>query len=136
MALQFSVAVRNARLDAIESTVGASAKLRLLSGSKPASCASAQTGDLLAEMSLPADYMSAASSGQKAKLGTWEDLTADLDGVIGHFRVVDNAGTTCHIQGTVTTVAVGTGDMLVDNTNVAAGQAITVDSFTLTDGNS
>jgi hypothetical protein len=136
MALQFSVAVRNARLDAIESTVGASAKLRLLSDSKPASCASAQTGDLLAEMLLPTDYMSVASSGQKAKLGTWEDLTADLDGVIGYFRVVDNAGTTCHIQGTVTAVAVGTGNMLVDNTNVAAGQAITVDSFTLTDGNS
>lgn len=135
MAIQLSVAVRNARLDAIETTAGATAKLRLLSGAAPADCATAQSGTLLAEMTLPADYMAAAASGQKAKLGTWEDLSADADGIIGYFRIVDNAGTTCHMQGTVTTTAVGTGDMLVDNTNVTTGQAITVDTFTLTDGN-
>src|SRR5574337_1124794 len=107
MALQFSTAVLNARLDAIETTMGASAKLQLRSGAAPANCAAAASGTLLAELTLPADYMAAASGGTKAKSGTWSG-TGSAGGTIGHFRIVDNAGTTCHAQGTVT--ATGGGD--------------------------
>ena len=38
MAIQFSVSVRNARLDAIETTVGASPKLQIRTGAAPADC--------------------------------------------------------------------------------------------------
>lgn len=134
MTLQLSTAVRNARLDAIESTIGTSAILRIRSGSVPASCATADSGTVLASATLPSDWMAGASGGSKAKSGTWEDLSADNTGTAGHFRIYDSGGTTCHLQGTVTLTA-GGGDMTVDNTSFVAGQAFTVTGFTLTDGN-
>lgn len=60
MALQYSVPVNNARLDAVEAAIGATAKLRIYSGAAPANCAAAATGSLLCEMALPADWMTAA----------------------------------------------------------------------------
>lgn len=134
MALQYSVAVRNAQLDAFESTTGASAILRILSGTPPANCATAQTGTLLASLSLPSDWMSAASAGSKALLGTWQDTSADATGTAGYFRILDSTGTTCHAQGTITATG-GGGDMTIDNTSIASGQTVAVTSFTLTAGN-
>ena len=134
MALQFSVAVRNARLDAIETQIGVSAVLKIRTGAAPADCATADSGSVLATVSLPSDWMAAASSGSKAKLGTWQDGSADATGTAGHFRVYDSGGTVCGIQGTVTLTG-GGGDMTVDNTSFATGQVFTVTSFTLTDGN-
>jgi hypothetical protein len=78
--------------------------------------------------------MSNASSGAKAKTGTWQDTSADATGTAGYFRIYESTGTTCHIQGTVTATGSG-GDMTVDNTSFAAGQGFTVTSFTLTDAN-
>lgn len=134
MTLQMSTAVRNARLDAIESTIGTSAILRIRTGSVPASCATADSGSVLATVNLPSDWMAAASGGSKAKSGTWEDTAADNTGTAGHFRIYDSGGSTCHLQGTVTLTG-GGGDMTVDNTSFVAGQAFTVTGFTLTDGN-
>lgn len=134
MALQYSVAVRNARLDVVESTVGASAILRIRTGAVPANAAAADTGTVLATVNLPSDWMNAASSGTKTKAGTWEDTSADATGTAGHFRIYDSGGTVCHIQGTVTATG-GGGDMTVDNTSFAAGQAFSVVTFTLTAGN-
>lgn len=134
MTIQFSVAVRNARLDSIETTIGTSAIMKIRSGAAPANAAAADAGTVLATLNLPADYMAAAAAGSKAKAGTWEDLSADAAGTAAHFRLYASDGTTCHLQGTVTASG-GGGDMTVDNTNFAAGQAFTVTGFTLTDGN-
>jgi hypothetical protein len=134
MALQYSVAVRNARLDTVESTTGTSAILKIRSGAAPANCAAADSGTVLATVNLPSDWMAAASSGTKAMSGTWSDSSADNTGTAAHFRIYDNAGTTCHIQGTVTATG-GGGDMTVDNTSFASGQSFSVTTFTLTAGN-
>lgn len=134
MTLQFSVTVRNARLDAIESAIGASAVLKIRTGSVPANCATADAGSVLATLSLPSDYMAAASGGSKAKSGTWEDTSADANGTAAHWRLYASDGTTCHAQGTVTATG-GGGDMTVDNVVFAVGQAFTVTGFTITDGN-
>ena len=134
MALQYSVAVRNARLDVVESTIGTSAVLKIRTGAAPASCATADSGTVLATLNLPSDWMAAASSGTKAKSGTWEDTSADNTGTAAHFRLYASDGTTCHAQGTVTATG-GGGDMTVDNTSFASGQAFTVTGFTLTAGN-
>lgn len=134
MAIQFSVAVRNARLDAIESTISTSAVLKIRTGAAPANVATADSGTVLATLTLPSDWMAAASSGSKAKSGTWEDTSADATGTAAHFRIYASDGTTAHIQGTVTATG-GGGDMTVDNTSFASGQAFTVTGFTLTDGN-
>ena len=134
MTVQYSVAVRNAQLDAFETAVGASAILKMRTGAVPASCVTADSGTVVATLNLPADWMAAAAAGSKAKSGTWEDLAADAAGIIGHFRVYASDGVTCHMQGTVTITGSG-GDMTVDNTNVGVGQAITVSGFTISRGN-
>lgn len=134
MALQYSVAVRNARLDTVESTIGASAILKIRSGAAPASCATADSGTVLATVNLPADWMAAASAGTKAMSGTWQDSSADNTGTAAHFRIYASDGTTCGMQGTVTATG-GGGDMTVDNTSFAAGQSFSVTGFTLTAGN-
>ena len=134
MTMQLSVTVRNARLDAFESAIGTGAVLKIRTGAQPANCAAADSGTALATLTLPSDWMAAASSGSKAKSGTWEDTSADANGTAAHFRLYASDGTTCHAQGTVTATG-GGGDMTVDNTSFASGQAFTVTSFTLTDGN-
>ena len=130
MAFQFSTAARNAALDAIETAAGATAILRIRSGAVPANCAAADSGTILAEMTLPSNWLADAASGSKGILGTWQDLAANAGGTAGHFRVYDNAGATCHIQGTVTATG-GGGDMALDNVSIATGQQVTVTAFTI-----
>lgn len=129
MAFQFSTTVRNAWLDAIESTIGTSVTLEIRSGAAPATCASADSGTVLAAITLPADWMAAASGGSKALAGTWQDASADATGTAGHFRI--KVGATCHIQGSCSATA-GGGDMTIDNPALVAGQQFNVTSFTLT----
>lgn len=133
MTVQYSSAVRNAMLDAIETAIGASPKLRILTGSVPADCAATQTGTVLAELTLPSDFMAAASGGVKALAGTWQ-ATATATGTAGYYRITDSSGTTCHEQGTITATG-GGGDIAVDNTSIATGQVITVNNKTITAGN-
>ena len=134
MALQYGITVKNARLDAIETTIGTSPILKIRSGSVPATPATADSGTVLATLTLPSDWMGAASAGAKAMSGTWQDTSADNTGTAAHFRIYDSGGTTCHIQGTVTATG-GGGDMTVDNTSFASGQSFSVTSFTITSGN-
>lgn len=201
MPLQFSPGVRNARLDAIETTTGTAPKLRIYTGTPPSDCTQAATGTLLATLVLPSDWMAAASAGSKAILNQPWSGNAGTNGTAGYFRIWDSALVTCHIQGTVyqllqintsassaqwsdqltftstagvavnmlvsgtnvpagayvmavtaTTVTLSipisagagvasgtqisfTGDLQLDNTNIANNQTINVTTFTLTDGN-
>ena len=134
MTVQYSTTVRNAKLDAVETAVGTTPIMRIRTGAQPATCATADSGTVLATLTLPSDWMNNASGATKTLLGTWQDSSADAAGTAAHFRVYDSPGTTCHAQGSVTITA-GGGDMIVDNTNFAVGQAFTVTSFTITAGN-
>lgn len=129
MALQYSVAVRNARNDAIETAIGTSAIMRIRTGAAPANCGTADSGTVLATLNLPSDWLAASSGGTISKNGTWQDAAADATGTAAHFRIYDSGGTTCHIQGTVGTS--GT-DLIVDSTSFTAGQTFTVNSFGIT----
>lgn len=99
MALQFSVSVRNEMLDRMEVAIGVSPTLEIRSGAPPANAAAADTGSVISTLALPSDYMSAASGGTKQLLGTWQDVSADATGRMGHFRL--KQGATTHIQGLV-----------------------------------
>lgn len=133
MALQYAILLRDAQLDAIETHVGTSPILRIRTGAPPADVATADSGTILAALTLPSDWLAAASSGAKAKAGTWEDLSADNAGTAGHWRIYTSGGT-AKMQGTVT-ITGGGGDMTVDNTVFAAAQAFTITGFTITAGN-
>lgn len=129
MAIQLSTAVRNAMLDAIETLIGStSVTVEIRTGSQPANCAAADSGSVVVTITLPADYFNGAASGSKTKLGTWSATATGALSATGHFRLKQS--TTCHIQGSVTASG-GGGDMTLDNINVAIGQVVTVNTFTL-----
>jgi len=130
MALQFSIAARNAMLDALETAIGTSAKLQIRTGSQPATCATASSGTLLVEFSLSSDWAAAASSGAKA-FAAVTTTAAAAAGTAAHFRVLDSAGTTCHWQGSVTATG-GGGDLTLNNTSIASGQDVAITSWTIT----
>ena len=132
MAVQLSTTVRNARLDAIETAIGTGAVMKIRTGAQPADVATADSGTVLATLTLPSDWLAAASGGSKAKSGTWEDASADATGTAAHFRIYASDGTTAHLQGSC---GIGTGDLQLDNTSLATGQAFTITAFSLTDGN-
>lgn len=183
MGIQLSVTVRNARLDSIETAVGVSPKLSIWDGAIPADCSVASAGNKLAEAVLPSDWMANASTGSKAKSGTWS-ATGIVAGLARYWRIFDSTNTTCHAQGLcsepwagskayvlnqqvnnggnvykvttagtsnatggptgtgtgivdsgVTWAYVGTADLIFDNTNIALNQALSISTFTLTDGN-
>lgn len=121
----------DAMLDEIESQTGTSAHLIVFDGSIPASCATADAGSTLATLTLPSDWMSAASAGSVAKTGTWQG-TASGTGTAQYFRIKDSSETTTFVQGTIDTASA---DMIFDNTSVSSGQTITISTFTITGGN-
>jgi len=134
MAIQFSAAVRNARNDATESTIGTAPILELRTGTMPANVATATSGTLLALMTLPSDWLAASSGGAKTLLGTWSDASANASGDAGYFRIFASDGTTCHMQGTVTATG-GGGDMTLATITITSAIVVTVTSFTLTEAN-
>jgi hypothetical protein len=138
MALQLAVLTRDARLNAIETEIGTSPILRIRTGAQPADVATADSGTVLAELTLPSDWMAAASSGAMAKAGTWEDTSANAAGTAAHFRIYTSGGT-AKLQGSVTASG-GGGDMTitvnaVSTAAITLGAAVTIATFTLTDGN-
>lgn len=141
MTLQLSVGVRNARLDAIETSIGVSAKLAIYSGSMPANCVADTTGTKLVEIDMASDWMAGASAGAKILNSLPLATTGAASGTAGYFRIFTNAESTapgaskpCELQGTVTATG-GGGDLTVDNTSIASAQAVNITGFTLTDGN-
>ena len=133
MAHQYSAAVNNAKLDAIETIIGTAPLLRFYTGAMPANTAAAPTGTLLDSQALPADWLAAASGSAKAKAGTWTGAF-DAAGTVGYFRIYDSAGTVCGLQGTVTATG-GGGDMTLDNVVAAISQAWTVSTFQINAAN-
>jgi len=128
--MDFAESCLNAAADAIEADIGASPTFEFRTGAKPADTDAADSGTLISEIQCPADFLDDAALGVKQLAGVWEDAAADDAGIIGHFRM-KTAGGVCKIQGTVTLTG-GGGDMEVQNTNVQAGQKITVTAFQLT----
>jgi hypothetical protein len=108
--------------------------MHIIVGPEPASCAAADPGLVLAVMVLPADWAANAVAGAKAKVGVWQDTSADAAGLAGHFRIYDSTGTTCGMQGSITATG-GGGNLELDNPLLVVGQQVTITGFTTTEGN-
>jgi hypothetical protein len=139
MAIAISTALRDQIIDGIVNAAAGinfdSGSLEIRTGAAPGPDA-ADGGTLLADITLPADAFGASSTGTASKAGTWEDTSADAAGTAAHFRIKqtgDAGGATGatdeRIEGTV---GQGSGDIDLDNTNIAAGQTVTITSFDLT----
>lgn len=132
MALQYHSTIYLPRLDLVESTTGTAPLLKIFSGSAPANCAAADSGTLLATLTLPSDWMNAASGTTKTLAGTWSGTASAGSGTTPtHFRLWNSGNTTCYVQGTC---GIGSGDLQIDGT-ITSGQTITVTAFTLTAAN-
>ena len=130
MTIQLSTTVVNAMLDAWETAIGTSAVIKLRSGAPPANCAAADSGTVIATITLASDWAANASGGTKAFSSLpLTDASADNAGTLGHYRLYASGGATCHEQGTITATG-GGGDMTVDNTNVTAGQPVNISAWT------
>lgn len=125
---QFSTAVRNAMLDAIETTTGASPLLKIRTGAAPALPSDADSGAVLVSITLPVDWLAAASGGTAAKSGTWSG-TCITAGTAGHYRIYDSTGVTCHQQGPISELSMS------PSTTAAIGDTISASSWVFTGGN-
>lgn len=132
MAIQYSATIYLAQLDQVETSTGASPKLRIFSGTAPANCAAADSGTLLAELTLPSDFMAAASGTTKVLAGSWTGTASSGSGATPtHFRLWNSGATVCHVQGTA---GVGSGDLSLNGT-ITSGQTVTISTFTLNAAN-
>lgn len=132
MALSYSTTLRNAQLDAVTTAVGASGKLRIYSGTRPANVAASITGTLLAELTLNATFAPAASSGVLTLNAITSDSSADATGTATHFRIWKSDGTTAVADGDVGTSG---SDLNLNSVSLTSGGSVAVTSFTITAGN-
>jgi hypothetical protein len=131
MALQLSVAARNAALDAIETAIGTGPTLEFRTGAQPADCAAADSGTLLGTLTLPSDWLAVASGGVKGQAGSWAG-TGGAIGDIGHFRV--KQGGACGMQGSCT-LSGGGGQLILSSLTTSVGGAISISAWNLTGPN-
>lgn len=128
--MKLSTDIRDAIVGVFETTIGTLPVLEIRTGDAPAALGDADSGTLLASVSLPSDWLTAASSGSVSKNGTWEDLEADNTGTAAHFRL-KTSGAVVKMQGSITTSG-GGGDMIVNSVSFVAGLPFSVTTFTIT----
>ena len=130
MALGYSVTLRNAQLDAITTRAGASALLRIYSGTRPATGGTATT--LLAELTCNATFAPGASSGVLTLNAITQDSSANATGTATWFRIVQSDGATHVMDGDVGTSG---SDLNLTTTSIVSGQPVSISSATITRGN-
>jgi len=132
MATRIPNAAQNAAVDAVvdRTDVGAgTASLRIYTGAQPADADDPATGTLLVSINLPNPAFGAAANGQAALAGVPLSANAVAAGTAGWFRIVARDGSTV-LDGNVTQTG-GGGDLELDNTNIASGQQVTINSLTV-----
>lgn len=131
MALALSTTIRNNMLDRITSAIGASGKLRIYDGVRPASGGTATT--LLAELALANPSAPSASGGVLTFTVPVTDTSADATGTATWARIVDGSNT--FVADMTVTASGGGGDVELVTTSIVATQEVKITSFTITDGN-
>lgn len=129
MALAYSTTLRNTRMDAISTAIGASGLVRIYDGTRPASGGTATT--LLAQLALSATAAGSASGGVLTFNSITQDSSADATGTATWFRVVTSGGTFV-IDGSVGTSG---SDLNLTTTSIVSGQPVSITSFVITEGN-
>ena len=131
MALAFdTVSIRNAFLDAITTRAGASAKLRVYDGTRPATGGTATS--LLAELTCNATFAPAASGGVLTLNAITQDSSADATGTATWFRIVKSDGTTFVMDGNVGTAG---SDFNLNTVSIVIGGVVACTAASITAGN-
>ena len=128
-----AITMLNALVDGIDT--GGAGSIEIRTGSPPATCETADSGTLLAELDFGATAFGTATDGTDKATVTANSITAEAScpnpGDAGHFRVKNGSGTVI-LQGDVTATS-GGGDMEMSNITVASGDTVSIGtSYTIT----
>jgi hypothetical protein len=131
--LKFNNTLRSNRMDEITSFCGTSAVIKLYTGTQPAGGGTATT--LLVTLTCDAAAFAGSSTNGSLTLNAVTGATAVATGTARWFRIETSGGTWC-IDGDITTTAVNTGDMLLDDTAIVLNGSVSLSGpNTLLDGN-
>lgn len=133
MAIGFNVLLRNSMLNAITTRAGANAILRIYSGTRPATAGAATT--ILAQLTCNATFAPAASNGVLTLNPIAAATSAAATGTATWWRILASDGTTHVLDGSVSTIAAGTGDMQLDDVNIVLGGTVAISAASFTAGN-
>ena len=120
--LKMSATLRNNMLDEITGYAGASAILKIYSGTQPATGGAETT--VLAQLTCNATFAAAASAGVLTLNSITADSSANASGTATWFRIYQSDGTTHVLDGDVSTTAAGTGDLQLDDTAIVLGGTV------------
>jgi hypothetical protein len=117
----------DAAVDSLD--VGTAAQIKIYTGTQPADADDAASGTLLVTITMSDPAFGAAAAGVATADNTPAlSAVAGNPGTAGWFRAADS-GDVNRIDGSV---GEGSGDLSLDNTDIAAGQTVTVTSWTVT----
>ncbi len=120
-------------VDLLDAGAGAG-YIEIRDGVQPAGPDTAATGTLLATLPLSSTAFGAATDADPSvatAAAITSDTSADASSTATWFRAYDSNALAV-IDGDVSTVAAGTGDMQLDDTAIVAGGTVTVNSWTYT----
>ena len=126
MSFAFSTELRNAQASQLSTVIGSGGKVRIYSGTRPASGGAATT--LLAENNLSAT--AGTATGGVFTFNAISDSTAVASGTPTWARIVKSTGTFVVDMD----AGIGSGDLQIDEAIVAGG-TVSVSSATITRGN-
>lgn len=128
-ALGFFTTLRNSRLDAITSAVGASGLIRIYDGTQPATGGAATT--LLAELACSATFAPGAAAGVLTANGITADASANATGTATWGRLTTSGGTA------VADFTAGTSgtSLILTTAAIVATQPVSISTFVITEGN-
>lgn len=129
MAIKYSSTIIADRLTQLNTDIGASAKLRIYSGTRPANVGAAISGQtMLVELPCNATAFGSVASGQLTASAI-ASANAAAAGTASWFRIFKSDGTTACVDGDV---GMSGSDLNLTNTNIASGQSVSVSSFVIT----
>lgn len=121
MAVTYTTAVKNARLDAVTTAIGTTGKLEI---------GTSAMGTILASISLNNPAAAAASGGVLTFSGFPKTVSASASGTAAAARIRTSTGGTDIITGL--TVGTSGSDINLDSTSITSGQNVTINSATVT----
>jgi hypothetical protein len=124
------------RASLIETMVGSSPVVKLITGAVPVTIEDDDPGVVIATISLPSDWADVQVAGgvvSVVKVGTWSG-TASGSGVPTHFKICATGGDPCYAMSTVTGSG-GGGFMIISTSSLASGNTVTITSFSILQSN-
>lgn len=128
-----AAAACNGIVDLLDASSPTPGYIEIRDGTKPADPDTAATGTLLATCTLSDPAFGAATTASPSVAtanSISDDTSADASSTATWFRAYDGGGTAV-IDGDVSTVAAGTGDLQLDDTSIVTGGTVSITSWTV-----